>query len=52
MDMFVECIGKYNKKQIDFIMAMLEYDNIKKSAKIAGITEQTAHNYMKKRISR
>lgn len=46
----IEDLSKYNKRQIDFIISMLQTGNIKKSAKIAGITEQTAHNYMKKRI--
>ena len=47
----MEYMDKYNKRQIDFIIAMLEYDNIKKSAEMAGITEQTGHNYMRKRTS-
>ena len=42
-------LSKYSKKQLDFIMAMLETDNIKKSAEIANISEPTAYNYLKKR---
>ena len=40
-------LAKYNKKQVDFIMAMLENGNISKSAKIANITETTAFKYLK-----
>lgn len=47
--MYPEELNKYNKKQVDFIMAMLETDNIKKSAEIANISEPTAYNYLKKR---
>ena len=47
----IEDISKYSKKEADFIFAMLEYDNIKKSAEIAGITEQTAYNYLKKGLA-
>ena len=46
----IEQLSKLNKKQSDFAMAMLETGNIAKSAKIAGITEQTAHNYLKNRL--
>ena len=42
-----EKLVKYNKKQVDFIMAMLETGNISKSAKIANITETTAFKYLK-----
>ncbi len=47
--MYIEELNKYNKKQISFIMAMIETDNIKKSAEIANISEPTAYNYLKKR---
>lgn len=42
---------KYNKKQVDFILAMLETGNISKSCKIANITESTAFNYLKNGIN-
>ena len=44
---FTEDLTKYNKKQVDFIFAMLETGNISKSAKIANITETTAFKYLK-----
>ena len=47
--MLFDELSKYPKKQLDFIMAMLETDNIKKSAEIANISEPTAYNYLKKR---
>ena len=47
--MLFDELSKYSKKQLDFIMAMLETDNIKKSAEIANISEPTAYNYLKKR---
>ncbi len=46
MDLSVN-LTKYNKKQTDFVFAMLENGNILKSSKIAGITEATAHKYLK-----
>ena len=48
---FEEKLSKLNKKQSDFVVAMLETDNIAKSAKLAHITEQTAHNYLKNGLS-
>ena len=42
-----EELTKYNKKQVDFIFAMLETGNIAKSAKMANITENTAFKYLK-----
>ncbi len=42
-----EDLTKYNKKQVDFIFAMLETGNVSKSAKIANITETTAFKYLK-----
>ena len=44
---FLEEITKYNKKQLDFMVAFLENGNISKSCKIANITEKTAHKYLK-----
>ena len=38
---------KYSKKEINFILALLETDNISKSAKISGISEMTAHKWLK-----
>lgn len=46
----IDELSKLNKKQSDFAIAMLETGNIARSAKIAGITEQTAHNYLKSRF--
>lgn len=43
----VDIINKYNKKQIDFIFAMLNTGNVSKSCKIANITETTAFKYLK-----
>ncbi len=40
-------LTKYNKKQVDFIFAMLETGNISKSSKLANITEATAFKYLK-----
>ena len=48
---FAEYLTKYNKKQVDFIFAMLETGNISKSAKIANITETTAFKYLKNGLS-
>ncbi len=48
---FTEDLTKYNKKQVDFIFAMLETGNISKSAKIANITETTAFKYLKNGLS-
>ena len=48
---FTENLSKYNKKQVDFIFAMLETGNISKSAKIANITETTAFKYLKNGLS-
>ncbi len=48
---FTEDLTKYNKKQVDFIFAMLETGNISKSAKIANITETTAFKYLKKGLA-
>ena len=48
---FTEDLIKYNKKQVDFIFAMLETGNISKSAKIANITETTAFKYLKNGLS-
>ncbi len=45
--MYIDELSQYNKKQIDFLLAMIETDNIKKSAKIAQISEPTAYNYLK-----
>lgn len=42
-----EKLSTYNKKQIDFIFAMLETGNISKSCKMANITEATAYKYLK-----
>lgn len=42
-----EKLAKLNKKQVDFIFAMLETGNISKSAKLANITETTAFKYLK-----
>ena len=42
-----EIINKYNKKQMDFIFAMLSTGNISKSCKLANITETTAFKYLK-----
>ena len=42
-----EELSKYNKKQTEFILALLQTDNISKSAKIAGISEITAHKWLK-----
>lgn len=42
-----EIINKYNKKQMDFIFAMLSTGNISKSCKLASITETTAFKYLK-----
>ena len=50
--MLFDELSKYSKKQLDFIIAMLETGNIKKSAEIANISEPTAYNYLKKRNSR
>ena len=44
---FLDNLTNYNKRQIDFILAMLETGNISKSAKIANITETTAYKYLK-----
>ena len=44
-----EKLTQYNKKQVDFIFAMLETGNISKSCKIANITETTAFKYLKNR---
>ena len=46
-----EELTKYNKKQVDFIFAMLETGNISKSAKMANITETTAFKYLKNGLS-
>lgn len=48
---FTEDLTKYNKKQVDFIFAMLETGNVSKSAKIANITETTAFKYLKNGLS-
>ena len=48
---FTENFTKYNKKQVDFIFAMLETGNISKSAKIANITETTSFKYLKNGLS-
>lgn len=42
-----EKLTQYSKKQVDFIMAMLETGNIARSCKIANITETTAFKYLK-----
>lgn len=42
-----EELSKYSKKEINFILALLETDNISKSAKISGISEMTAHKWLK-----
>ena len=44
---FLDELSQYSKKQIDFLLAMLETGNISKSAKIAQITETTAFKYLK-----
>ncbi len=44
---FTENLTKYNKKQVDFILAMIETGNISKSCKLAGITEATGFKYLK-----
>ncbi len=46
----IEELIKYNKKQVDFIFAMLETGNISKSCKISNITEATAHKFLKNRL--
>lgn len=46
-----ERLIKYNKKQIDFILAMLETGNISKSCKLAKITETTGFKYLKSGIN-
>lgn len=42
-----EELSKYNQKQINFILSLLQTDNISKSAKISGISEMTAHKWLK-----
>lgn len=44
-------LTKYSKKQVDFILAMLETGNILKSSKIANITETTAHKWLQNRLA-
>lgn len=43
---FSDILTQYDKKQVDFIFAMLETGNISKSSKIADITEAT-YKYIK-----
>lgn len=45
--METEELSKYSKKQIDFILSLMQTDNISKSAKIAGVSEMTAHKWLK-----
>ncbi len=42
-----EELSKYNQKQVKFILSLLQADNISKSAKISGISEMTAHKWLK-----
>lgn len=42
-----EELSKYSKKEINFILSLMQTDNISKSAKIAGISEMTAHKWLK-----
>lgn len=42
-----EELSKYSKKEINFILSLLQTDNISKSAKISGISIMTAHKWLK-----
>ena len=48
----VDELSKYSKKEINFILALLQNGNISKSAKISGISEMTAHKWLKNRFKR